>query len=405
MNAPLLNIYSILFYFSCFSLHWVISPQLSSVLLNLYVFIYTTSLLIYIPTLVTLFLKYLALYFSNITFFNCTPFNTTTLNPVIFNKYFLLKSIVSTWIFYQQACIVNLYQYYVTPCSPFSKLWQVFMFLLTCNHILLLFLPKRFASLLVHSLIFIWRPDYFKTLMLIHSNRNLCLHYVYSSTSTPFNLQNLENFFKLEVFGVELYYLNGRFLLNILYKTGLSFLTTELILLEEPKNVEIKCFELTSVGCIADNVKDDWEFGCADYFYEQRSSIPEAGLGLDEYTTFLGIWRNVGWENKRVWFEFPVECVNLFNLYFKFLEKVLLDLEIISKVQIYYVSHKESKFVELILGDNNRFNLSKVTRSALESIDAELHHKLNPSVLYITFKDPNDFINFLNFKPDLRFKL
>lgn len=127
--------------------------------------------------------------------------------------------------------------------------------------------------------------------MTIHSNRNLCLSYKFTKTFDPFNLQNLENFFKLEVFNVELYYLNGRFLLNHLDKTGLSFLTTELTLLEEPERSEIKRFNLDSIFLISDHVIDDWGFGDPDNYYSERSSIPEAGLCLNLNTSFLGVNR------------------------------------------------------------------------------------------------------------------
>lgn len=100
---------------------------------------------------------------------------------------------------------------------------------------------------------------------------------------------------------------------------------------------------------------------------------------------------------------FSKECFNLFLLYFKFLEEVFIDLKIISKIKILF--HDGKKFTKLILDDNNHFDLLPLKSSVLDIININPNRDLYPSGIHIDFEDSDDFIKFLNVKPDLRFKL
>lgn len=76
--------------------------------------------------------------------------------------------------------------------------------------------------------------------MLLHSSRNLKLEYNYDQPFHPFTLENLENFFKLEIFGIKLLYLNRRFTLIYFYKNNTSFLPEGFTILEEPENLKLE---------------------------------------------------------------------------------------------------------------------------------------------------------------------
>ena len=87
-------------------------------------------------------------------------------------------------------------------------------------------------------------PHYFKTLMLLHLTWNFALTYNYSQHLHLFTLENLENFFKFETFGIELLYLNRRFTLIYFYKEKAPFLPLEFTILEEPENLQLERIDL-----------------------------------------------------------------------------------------------------------------------------------------------------------------
>ena len=76
--------------------------------------------------------------------------------------------------------------------------------------------------------------------MLLHSTRKFALNYDYSQHLHPFTLENLENFFKLETFDIELLYLNKRFTLIYFSKEKVPFLPLEFTILEEPENLQLE---------------------------------------------------------------------------------------------------------------------------------------------------------------------
>ena len=418
LNDPFINFYSIFFYLL---LYLITSLYSSTVLLKVLMVLYLTSLLVYTPALLILFLKFTSLYFSDNTFCNCTPFNTTIAHPVSTDKYSLFKSIFSTWIFYQQICIISLYRYYVQFHPQFPKFYSVFLFLCAFNNMLLFFLPKRIISFVLHVTLFFIRPNYFKILMLLHSTRNSKLEYNFQQLFHPFTFYNLENFFKLETFGVELLYLNRRFTLIYFYKKALPFTLSEFNVLEEPENLQLESIELPgTMGTCYWEVEDTDDFLASEpHSLSPERLLPQAGLNQCTRFTILGIAQEVMYRYNRILLSFPVECLNLFKLYFKFIEKTLIDLQVLDKVEIYCWPHLNGHLIILLKPDGRSlnscgfmdtrliisrnqdgFDLEPFTEFVLNPYEG---HKDQHFSISIKFKDSDDFLKFLSIQPDLRF--
>ena len=240
LHTPLINEYSIIFYVSALCCYLILPYYISTVLLKFSTFCYVLSFFIHVYVFISLIFQYLVLRTSSVTFMDCTPFNSASLLPLSTNKYSLLNSILSTWVFYRQVCIIGCYLNCVRSPSFIIRVGQTIMFTLVLNHTFLLFIPKQVVSVLFHVLFFITQREKFVNLMYTHSKRNVALNYSCTSQSNPFNLGNLENFFKLEVFGIQLFYLNGRLLLVYAYKSNLPFLTPYVpVCLEAPLGIEV----------------------------------------------------------------------------------------------------------------------------------------------------------------------
>ena len=173
--------------------------------------------------------------------------------------------------------------------------------------------------------------------MLLHSTRNSKLEYNFQQLFHPFTFYNLENFFKLETFGVELLYLNRRFTLIYFYKKALPFTLSEFSILEEPENLQLESIELPGLmGTCYWEVEDTDDFLASEpYSLSPDPFLPQAGLNQCTRFTILGIAQEVMYRYNRILLFFPVECLNLFKLYFKFIEKTLTDLRALDKVEIY----------------------------------------------------------------------
>lgn len=202
---------------------------------------------------------------------------------------------------------------------------------------LLFFLPKRIISFVLHVTLFFIRPNYFKILMILHTTRNFKLEYNFQQPFHPFTFYNLENFFKLETFGVELLYLNRRFTLIYFYKKALPFTLSEFNILEEPENLQLESIELPGVigTCYWELEDIDDLFPPVPDCLSPNPFLPQAGLNQCTRFTILGIAQEVMYRYNRILLFFPVECLNLFKLYFKFIEKTLTDLRVLDKVEIY----------------------------------------------------------------------
>lgn len=130
--------------------------------------------------------------------------------------------------------------------------------------------------------------------MLLHSTRNFGLAYDYSQHFHPFTLENLENFFNLETFGIELLYLNRRFTLIYFYKEKVPFLPLEFSILEEPENLQLERTDLVDYMNYNMSCKDDDEM----WFALELHSVPHfrsPQCGINQYTRFtiLGISQEI----------------------------------------------------------------------------------------------------------------
>jgi len=348
LHTPLISEYSIIFYASALCCYLILPYYISTVLLKFFTFCYVLSFLIHVYVFIGLIFQYLVLRTSSITFMDCTPFNSASLLPLSINRYLLLNSILSTWVFYRQVCIIGCYLNCVHSSLFVIRVGQTIMFTLILNHTFLLFIPKQIVSVLFHTLFFIMQREKFVNLMYTHSKRNVALNYSCTLQSSPFNLGNLENFFKLEVFGIQLFYLNRRLLLVYPYKLNLPFMVPYIpICLEAPLGIEVMTFKRSRVFCDYMTVKDDYDHPdqedlrltdedaySVNFFAKQRLLFPETGLSLDFNTTFLGVNQKVNFQRKRIRLSFPGECFILFQLYFEAVENLLLHLSIFDNVSI-----------------------------------------------------------------------
>jgi hypothetical protein len=189
--------------------------------------------------------------------------------------------------------------------------------------------------------------------MLLHSTRNFALNYNYSQHFHPFTLENLENFFKLETFGIELLYLNRRFTLIYFYKEKVPFLPLEFSILEEPENLQLERTDLVDHTPYHTSCKDDSEMWFAfEPHSVPRFRSPQCGLNQHTMFTILGISQEVDYWYKKIYLNFPIECLNLFKLYFQFIEKMLVELQILNNVRVHYVPDVGYGFTISHNGDN-----------------------------------------------------
>jgi len=250
-----------------------------------------------------------------------------------------------------------------------------------------------------HITLFFTYPYYFKILMLLHSSRNLKLEYNYDQPFHPFTLENLENFFKLEIFGIKLLYLNRRFTLIYFYKNNTSFLPEGFTILEEPENLKLEQVKIWPYYFCHHDADDIHDFFPATSPFSPRCPVPQSGLIQYTRFTILGLSQQVVYQGKMILFQFPIECSNLFKLYFQSIEKILIDLQILNKVTAKVV-HASDTFpylsTDLIISQNGD-NFDFKPFENFISITPFEDYSPRPFTCFLNFTDSDAFFKIFNY--------